>query len=103
MPKPSRTACVIAALLARGYSEVTRDPLASAYRIFAISPTHARRIDKRGARIWFNQHWVRVGHSWTFGRPLPRGTYISLVEEGEAILARSKAPPLSSFIQQLEI
>lgn len=86
----TKTQLLMRALLARGYSRLAADegwgPVG-----FAISPTHARRLDRHGARVWVNQDCgaVRMGSSWEFGIPMPQAMRRSLQQEGHEVQARA--------------
>lgn len=75
------------ALLARGYSECSGDPVFAQRRVFAISPTHRRRIDKTGARVHISPNGaVRIGRVWEIARPMPKATKQALLSEAEDLL-----------------
>lgn len=99
MVKVAKRDLIIAALEARGYCEAKvkrmwTDPIFTNLRVWAISPTHARRLDKFGDHIWLATDYGlwRIGRSYSFAKPLARSLRKSLFIEGlEALARRVKA------------
>lgn len=91
---PTRRELLISALLARGYSEC-KMPEFCGIRVFSISPTHKRRLDHAGARVWVPS----TGAHPRFGERGPRlGLALrqTLAEEGaKLLLIRGKPQAIS--------
>ena len=100
MRQPTNTSLLIMGLLRRGYSEATRQaPEFAAYRLFAISPNHARRIcghqrDKVN-RLWLSTAGCHLRHgvSWAMGKPIARATIRSIQAEGFELWQHAQAQP----------
>lgn len=92
MSKPVKRDLIIAALEARGYCEARvrrmwTDPIFTNLRVWAISPTHARRLDKFGDPVWLATDYGlwRIGRSYSFAKPLNRALRRSLEIEALAL------------------
>ena len=80
------------ALLARGYSECAPkgDPLFAQYRIFKISPTHARILAAGRCMVWISRDSgsARYGNSYTASKPIPKQLKLELYSVGLRIALR---------------
>ena len=95
--KESKTQLIIRALLARGYCEgrisgqwASPDVLFQDVRVWAISPTHARRLGKPGDLVWLASQWGRwrLGRSYASAKPLPRAMLCTLQQHGAELADR---------------